>query len=298
VVIDAYNAGLGERKAIYKYYAQAIPSGYAIDAENCRQLGHGKKCGICAKICPAEAVNYQQEEQVLDLEVGAVIVASGFQAFDPQRLDVYLYGHHPNVVTALEFERLLSAGGPTSGHLMRPSELGLPGEMAKVEKELNKLNRQIRQREAAHSATTAEPAANDGEVTDASKSEPGQSLEELVSSQEKKLSALKRKQEETHEPKRIAWLQCVGSRDVHHCKNGYCSGVCCMYAIKEALIAKEHAKGDLDAAIFFMDMRTYGKEFEQYYNRARESGIRFIRSRIHRVEPIPESDNQIGRAHV
>ncbi len=78
---------------------------------------------------------------------------------------------------------------------------------------------------------------------------------------------------QTHEhPKRIAWLQCVGSRDINHCDNGYCSGVCCMYAIKEAVIAKEHAGGDLDAAIFFMDMRTYGKEFEQYYTRAKKAG--------------------------
>jgi heterodisulfide reductase subunit A-like polyferredoxin len=93
------------------------------------------------------------------------------------------------------------------------------------------------------------------------------------------------------EPKRIAWLQCVGSRDIHHCDNAYCSAVCCMYAIKEAVIAKEHAKEGLDTAIFFMDMRTHGKEFEQYTTRAQESGVRFIRSRIHRVEPVPETGN-------
>ena len=97
---------------------------------------------------------------------------------------------------------------------------------------------------------------------------------------------------QTHEhPKRIAWLQCVGSRDTSHCNNGYCSGVCCMYAIKEAVIAKEHAKGDLDAAIFFMDMRTFGKEFEQYYTRAKNNGIRFLRSRVHTCDPIPGTDN-------
>ncbi len=97
---------------------------------------------------------------------------------------------------------------------------------------------------------------------------------------------------QTHEgPKRIAWLQCVGSRDLNKCDNGYCSGVCCMYAIKEAVIAKEHAKGDLDAAIFFMDMRTFGKEFEQYYTRAKNSGVRFLRSRIHTIDEVPGSDN-------
>jgi len=94
------------------------------------------------------------------------------------------------------------------------------------------------------------------------------------------------------EPERIAWLQCVGSRDVHHCDHSYCSAVCCMYAIKEAIIAKEHSHGPLDAAIFFMDMRTHGKEFEKYYWRARdEFGVRFIRSRVHTVDPVPGTDD-------
>ena len=94
------------------------------------------------------------------------------------------------------------------------------------------------------------------------------------------------------EPTRIAWLQCVGSRDLHHCDNSYCSAVCCMYAIKEAIIAKEHSHEPLDAAIFFMDMRTHGKEFEKYYWRARdEQGIRFIRSRVHTVDPVPGTDD-------
>jgi heterodisulfide reductase subunit A-like polyferredoxin len=94
-------------------------------------------------------------------------------------------------------------------------------------------------------------------------------------------------------PRKIAWLQCVGSRDIHHAAHGYCSGVCCMYAIKEAVIAKEHSDYDLDTAIFFMDMRTYGKEFEKYYDRAKnENGVRFIRSRVHSIEPVaPGSDD-------
>jgi heterodisulfide reductase subunit A len=94
------------------------------------------------------------------------------------------------------------------------------------------------------------------------------------------------------EPKRIAWLQCVGSRDMNRCRNGYCSSVCCMYAIKEAVIAKEHSKGELDTAIFYMDMRTYGKEFEKYYQRAeQEKGVRFVRSRVHSVERVPGTDD-------
>ena len=90
------------------------------------------------------------------------------------------------------------------------------------------------------------------------------------------------------EPKKIAWLQCVGSRDLNHCDNSYCSAVCCMYAIKEAVIAKEHSKEPLDAAIFFMDMRTHGKDFEKYYWRAgTDHGVRFLRSRVHSIDPVP-----------
>jgi len=270
VVIDAYNAGLGKRKAIYKYYAQAIPSGYAIDSANCRQLGQGKKCGICAKICPVGAVNYDQKEQMIDLEVGAVIVASGFKTFDPSRFEAYDYANHPNVVTAMEFERLLSAGGPTTGHLMQPSVITLKAEIADLEKDLAKAQRQAKQ--AGEKGTA-----------------PADDLVRKIAGMESSLTSMKAKAEASHDPKKIAWLQCVGSRDINNCDNGYCSGVCCMYAIKESVIAKEHAKGDLDAAIFFMDMRTYGKEFEQYYNRAKEVGIRFVRSRIHTVEPVPET---------
>ena len=292
VVIDAYNAGLGKRKAIYKYYAQAIPSAYAIDSENCRQLGQGKKCGICAKVCPADAINYEEKEQRLELEVGAVIMAAGFNAFDPSRFDTYAYANHPNVVTAMEFERLLSAGGPTGGHLHRPSEMLLRENISSLEKELSKVTRQVKQLEEKHGKSTddAVEAARSGSVDDA-EMKRWASLADQAADLEKKLSTMRDRAESEHEPKKIAWLQCVGSRDVNHCDNGYCSGVCCMYAIKEAVIAKEHAHGDLDAAIFFMDMRTYGKEFEQYYNRARESGIRFVRSRIHSVEPVDETGN-------
>lgn len=99
-------------------------------------------------------------------------------------------------------------------------------------------------------------------------------------------------------PKKIAWLQCVGSRDIHHAAHGYCSGVCCMYAIKEAVIAKEHSDHTLDTAIFFMDMRTYGKEFERYYNRAEnENGVRFIRSRVHSIEPVEPGSDDLAIAY-
>ena len=291
-MIDAFNAGLGERKAVYKYYAQAIPSGYAIDAENCRQLGHGKKCGICAKVCPTGAINYEDKEKTLGLEVGAVILATGFQTFDPSRFDTYSYAQLPNVVTAMEFERLLSAGGPTSGHLLRPSDITLKADFAAIEKDLSKTQRAIKQLEKKLGKSAVELAAllqaEGGEDADLQR---WGALAEQVKEEQARLASLKEKLATVHEPTKIAWLQCVGSRELNQCDNGYCSGVCCMYAIKEAVIAKEHSKEDLDAAIFFMDMRTYGKEFEQYYNRARESGIRFVRSRIHSIEQAPGSDD-------
>lgn len=153
--------------------------------------------------------------------MGAVILATGSEVFDPTNLDTYSYANLPNVITSMEFERILSASGPYRGHLMRPYD--------------------------------------------------------------------------REEPKKIAWLQCVGSRDIHHCDNSYCSGVCCMYAIKEAVIAKEHSHSGVDAAVFFMDIRTYGKDFEHYYNRAKnEHGVRFIRSRIHSVEPTGDGDLEIS----
>jgi len=291
-VIDAFNAGLGERKAVYKYYAQAIPSGYAIDAENCRQLGHGKKCGVCAKVCPTGAINYEDKEKTLGLEVGAVILATGFQTFDPSRFDTYSYAQLPNVVTAMEFERLLSAGGPTSGHLQRPSDISLKADVGALEKDVSKTQRAIKQLEKklgkAPADLKAQVQAGGDEDADLKR---WAALTGQLKEEQARLASLKDKLASVHEPTKIAWLQCVGSRELNQCDNGYCSGVCCMYAIKEAVIAKEHSKEDLDAAIFFMDMRTYGKEFEQYYNRAKESGIRFVRSRIHSIEQAPGSDD-------
>jgi len=292
-VTSEFDGGLGKRKAIYKTYAQAIPSAYVIDPVNCRLLGQGKKCSICAKVCQPDAVDYEQQEQVLDLEVGAVILATGFRAFDPCGTDAYSYAEHPNVVTSLEFERLLSAGGPTQGHVVRPSDLALKEQIADVEKELKKLNRQLKQLEEKHGKQTSAflEEFKAGKADDHPDGERWSTLTEKIEPLEAKLPSLKEKETAAHEPKKIAWLQCVGSRDINHCDNGYCSGVCCMYAVKEAMIAKEHAKDGLDTAIFYMDMRTFGKEFEQYYNRAQENGVRFVRSRIHSVDPVPATDN-------
>ena len=193
------------------------------EAQRCLNCGGCCECYECVKVCKAEAVTlktHAEQTSQLSLNVGAVILAPGFKPYDPGKYDTYHYATYPNVVTSMEFERLLSATGPTMGHLQRPSDAA--------------------------------------------------------------------------EPKKIAWLQCVGSRDINRCDHKYCSSVCCMYAVKEAVIAKEHAGGDLDAAIFFMDMRTYGKDFERYYDRAKdEQGVRFIRSRIHSISEADETQNPI-----
>ena len=209
-VDDAFNQNLVKRKAAYVEYAQAVPLKYAIDKNHCIYFEKGK-CRACEKFCPTKAINFEDKETRLNLNVGAVILAPGFKPYDPSRYQTYHYAKYPNVVTSMEFERILSATGPYQGHLQRPSD---------------------------HKT-----------------------------------------------PRKIAWLQCVGSREIHHCDHGYCSSVCCMYAIKEAVIAKEHAGNDLDCAIFYMDMRTHGKDFERYYNNAREKhGVRFIRSRIPTID--------------
>ncbi|MDZ7696848.1 MAG: FAD-dependent oxidoreductase [Deltaproteobacteria bacterium] len=205
-----YDMGLKGRKPIYIPYAQAIPNTPAIDRDVCMHFRAGG-CRVCTEFCGVRAIDHTEQDETIELNVGAIVLAPGFQPFDPSKNGAYAYQRYPDVVTAMEFERLLSASGPTQGHLIRPSN--------------------------------------------------GQA------------------------PAKIAWLQCVGSRDIHSCDHGYCSSVCCMYAIKEAVIAKEHAGADLECAIFYMDMRTHGKDFESYFNQARDRhGVRFIRSRVPTIE--------------
>ena len=213
---DEFNQGLSQKAAIYIKYAQSVPLSYAIDPELC--IG----CGLCEKVCLAEAIFYADEGRTSTVDAGAVILAPGTTAFDPSGLDYYGYDRSPNVVTSLEFERILSASGPFQGHVQRPLDL--------------------------------------------------------------------------RNPQKIAWLQCVGSRDVNRCGHAYCSSVCCMYAIKQTVIAKEHAGEDLECAIFYMDMRTHGKEFERYYDAAREKhGVRFVKSRVHTIDTDPESGDVVLR---
>ena len=214
-VPNAYDGGLAKRKAVYVQYAQAVPLKYTIDPEQCIYLIRGK-CKACEKFCPADAIFFDDARKEKTLNVGGVVLAAGSQAFDPGTYDTFGYSGSDNIVTSLEFERILSASGPYGGHLVRPSD--------------------------------------------------------------------------KTEPEKIAWLQCVGSRDNHIGARGYCSGVCCTYAVKEAILAKEHSKNGLDAAVFYIDIRTFGKDFEQYYNKAKEEqGVRFIKSRITHVEPMDEN---------
>ena len=187
------------------------------EADRCLKCGICSECYQCVEACLAKAVDHSQTGRELVLDVGSVVLAPGSEPYDPAALDqFYHYKTSPNVVTSLEFERILSASGPTMGHLVRPSD--------------------------------------------------------------------------HKEPTKVAWLQCVGSRDDNKCGNGYCSSVCCMYAIKDAMIAMEHQKGALDATIFNMDIRTFGKDYEKYYNRAKDKeGVRFVKARIHTIEDIPET---------
>ncbi len=219
-VDDVYNERLIKRKAIYVPYSQTVPLKYAIDKDNCIFFKNGK-CRACEKFCEAGAIDFDQQEEEMTYHVGSVIMAPGFKSFDPSRYDTYSYSTLPNVVTSLEFERILSATGPFMGHLARPSDEKKPG--------------------------------------------------------------------------RIAWFQCVGSRDMNLCDNGYCSSVCCMYAVKQTVIAKEHSKVPLDCSVFFMDMRTHGKDFDRYYENAKENGVNFIRSRVHSVEPLEGTDDLVVR---
>ncbi len=197
-VADQFNGRLAQRKAIYLQFPQAVPAIYAIDYAHCTG------CGACDRACAAGAIAFLRRSHPLSVTVGSIVVATGFEVLEPTVLrKEYGYGRFPNVLTALQYERLLSASGPTDGHVARPS---------------------------------------DGRT-----------------------------------PQSVAWIQCVGSRSL---KGGYpyCSKICCMYATKEALITREHAPTTA-TTIFYMDLRAYGKDFQQYYQRAAEHGVRYVRSR-------------------
>ncbi len=215
-IFDEYNENLIPRPSIYIPYPQAVPNRALIDGQRCAHLLRGGEiCRICTEFCEADAIDYEQKETEQELEVGAVILAPGYERFDPDLKPEYGYSQSPNVVTALEFERILSATGPYLGKVLRPSD--------------------------------------------------------------------------QKEPKRIAFLQCFGSRQSdENCS--FCSSICCMYATKEAIIAKEHSPG-LECDIYYIDLRAFGKGYDDYYARAQEAGVRYIKCRPSGLREISDTKN-------
>ena len=219
-----FDDGTTLRKSIYIPFPQAVPNKYLIDAESCTYVLKGK-CGVCVKFCPVEnCINLDEKDETVELNAGNIIVATGFQTFDPKRAEQFGYGKYPNVVTSLEFERLVNAAGPTGGNIKYRSQ----------DKKGNWIFTQ-----------------------------------------------------EGDEPKSVALIHCIGSRDVNY--NKYCSRVCCMYSLKLAHLIKEKIP---EAAVYeyYIDMRAFGKGYEEFSERIKEEGVHMIRGRTAKVE---EADGQL-----
>jgi len=209
-IMSEYDMNLAPRSSIYIPFPQAIPKVAVIDRNTCMHFLKDV-CKSCENFCEAGAIDYEQKDQIEQVNVGAVVLAPGYEHFKPDLQKELGFDRYPNVLSSMQFERLLSASGPYLGEILRTSD--------------------------------------------------------------------------KKHPKRIAWIQCVGSREV---ERNYCSSVCCMYATKEAIIAKEHAP-DLDCTIFYIDMRAYGKGFDAYYERAKELGVRYIRCYPSSIKEIHET---------
>ncbi len=210
-VPNEFNLGLDNRRAIYIPFAQAVPKVATIDPDFCNMLKNGK-CGVCAKVCTAGAIDYKQQDEHIEREYGAIVVATGFDPISLEKFDEFAYSKSPDVVSSLEFERLMNAAGPTGGTLLRPS---------------------------------------DG----------------------------------TH-PKTIVFVQCVGSRcDGGEKGKSYCSKICCMYTAKHAMLCREKYP-DTDVYVFYIDVRTPGKNFDEFYRRAvEEYGVHYIKGMVGKVVP-------------
>jgi len=203
---DEFNQGLTERKAVYKMFPQAIPNRVVIDAPNCLYLQKGA-CRLCEKHCPFDAIKFDDKDVIAELEVGAIVLATGYELLDKKMLGSYGFGKIKNVVDGLQFERILSAGGPYAGEVKRPS---------------------------------------DGKV-----------------------------------PERVVFVQCAGSRDPENAM-AYCSKICCMYTAKQAILYK-HRVHHGEAVVFYIDVRTGGKGFEEFYKRATDEGILYIRGKVSKI---------------
>ena len=214
-VPSEFEAGLGTRKAIYTPFPQAVPRTPVIDKANCRYFLTGK-CQVCKKVCPREAIDYEQQDQVREIEVGAVILATGFQVFDAKRTKQYGYGALDNVLSSLEFERMCHASGPTGGEILLKNG---------------------------------------------------------------------------KKPESLAILHCIGSRDTNY--NEYCSRVCCMYSLKFAHLVRE--KTGARVYELYIDMRAFGKGYEEFYQRLLHEDVIFIRGKGAEVSPVAEAPEEQGK---
>jgi len=216
VVPDEFQMGLGSRRAIHIPFPQAVPSAYVVSSDEC--LGQNPiACGKCIEACEKKCINFDKQDEIRNIEVGAIVVATGMAVYNPTALDEYGYTRYPNVVISMEFERLVSTGGPLGGHFGRPSDL--------------------------------------------------------------------------KRPKSIGFIQCVGSRTQDLTRgNPYCSNICCMNTVKEAQYVKDNYP-DTDLTVFYMDMRAFGKGFEELLMRSKSNGVRYIRGLPGEVHEDPASGN-------
>jgi heterodisulfide reductase subunit A len=213
-VPDEYQQGLSSRKAIYIQLPQAVPSAYLIDMENC--LGNNPiACGKCLDACEKRCIDFDMKDEYINLEVGTIIVSTGMDIYDPTDMDEFGYRSFENVITSMEFERLICAGGPTEGHFVRPTDHQLP--------------------------------------------------------------------------KKIAFIQCVGSRSEKQGKY-YCSYICCMNTIKDTLLLADHYP-EVESKVFYIDIRAFGKGFEELYLRSKQAGVKYIRGIPGDVWEDPETKN-------
>jgi heterodisulfide reductase subunit A len=218
-VASDFDVGIATRKAIYIPFPQAVPNAYLVDPAACNWVqSGGKKCGACAKKCAKDAIHLDAEDEIVELDVGNIIVATGYQTFDARKIARYGYGTHPNVLTALEFERLTNASGPTAGKIVMKA------------KRYNKRTK----------------------------------AEEWVF------------EPDGPKPRSVAIIHCVGSRDRNH--NAYCSRVCCMYSLKFAHLVREKVP-DAKCSEYYIDMRAYGKGYEEFLERIQEEDVHVVRGR-------------------
>jgi heterodisulfide reductase subunit A len=218
-VTSEFDAGISQRKAIYIPFPQAIPNVYIIDGDHCTYLqSAGAKCGVCEKKCPKECIDFQDKGKVTDIEIGNIILATGYDVMDPSIIPQYGYGIYPNVLTALEFERLTNASGTTGGRIVVKTK---------------KVNTRTGEEEWIFDAGNPPP-------------------------------------------KNVAIIHCVGSRNKKY--NAYCSRVCCMYSLKFSHLVKEKIPG-ANCYEFYIDMRAFGKGYEEFAERIREEGTFVVRGR-------------------